>query len=75
MNSEKVHENYLHFAKKEIGNTNQSIDSYAKLIVSEYEKLISGNIAIEKFAENTPEISEDTQLNYIRNKIIEWYPN
>lgn len=75
MENQKVVENYIHFAKKEIGNLNSQIDLYAKLIVSEYDKLTSNQITLEEFTENTPEISEDTQLNYIRNKIIEWYPN
>ncbi len=75
MENQKVSENYIQFAKKEIGNSNFQIDCYAKLIVLEYQKLISNQITLEDFKNNTPEISEDTQLNYIRNKVIEWYPN
>jgi hypothetical protein len=66
---------YAWWATQEIGNQNSNIDSYAKLLTQEYQKLINGEINIEQFEENTPEIDEETPLNYIRNRIIEWYPN
>jgi hypothetical protein len=66
---------YAWWASREIGNKNLNIDEYAKLITQEYKKLETGEITIEGFQQNTPEIGDDTCLNYIRNKIIEWYPN
>jgi hypothetical protein len=66
---------YFWWACREIGNQNSNIDAYAKLIKEEYEKLETGQITIEDFQQNTPEIIDETCLNYIRNKIIEYYPN
>jgi hypothetical protein len=66
---------YFWWVTQEIGNENVNIDAYAKLIKLEYEKLENGQITIEDFQQNTPEIIDDTCLNYIRNKIIEYYPN
>jgi hypothetical protein len=67
-------ERYAWWAQKEIGHQNLNIDSYAKLIQQEYQKLINNKISLEEFESNTPEIDEETLLNYIRNRIIEWYP-
>jgi hypothetical protein len=75
MNTGKTYQNYAYYAQQEIGNENQIINDYAALITQEYQKLNNGDITIEEFEENTPEISEETTLNYIRNRIIEWYPN
>ena len=61
---------YYFWAEKEIGNENPIIDEYAKLITQEYDKFFNGEITIEEFEQNTPEINEDTPLNYIRNIII-----
>jgi len=61
---------YYFWAEKEIGNLNPKIDAYAKLIVQEYDKFFNGEITIEEFEVNTPEIEESTSLNYIRNMII-----
>ena len=61
---------YYSWAEKEIGNSNPNIDAYARLIVQEYDKFFNGEITIEEFELNTPEIEESTSLNYIRNMII-----
>lgn len=68
-------ERYAWWAEQEINHENQNISDYANLIVEEYQKLINQEITIEQFESNTPEINEDTPLNYIRNRIIGWYPN
>lgn len=61
---------YYFWAEKEIGNSNPKIDAYARLIVQEYDKFFNGEITIEEFEVNTPEIEESTSLNYIRNMIL-----
>jgi hypothetical protein len=61
---------YYYWVEKEIGNENPIIDSYAKLIVQEYNKFFNGEITIEQFKENTPEIEVETPLNYIRNMLV-----
>lgn len=66
---------YAWWAEREIGNSNPNINDYAILIIQEYQKLELNQITIEEFEQNTPEIDEDTPLNYIRNCIISWYPN
>ena len=33
---------YYHWVEKEIGNENPIIDSYAKLIIQEYDKFFNG---------------------------------
>lgn len=68
-------ERYAWWVGQEIGNENLNIDSYAKLIQQEYQKLINNEISLKEFESNTPEIDEETPLNYIKNRIIEWYPN
>lgn len=75
MDTKKVHENYFKYVQNELNHNNSNIDFYARLIQEEYQKLINGEITIEEFEANTPEIDEETSLNYIRNRIIEWYPN
>ncbi len=75
MESTKIHENYAYYAIKEIGNENSNIDTYARLIQQEYQRLINNEITLEEFEINTPKINDETELNYIRDRIIEWYPN
>jgi hypothetical protein len=66
---------YAWWAEQEIGNENLNIDTYARLIQQEYQKLVNNEITLEEFEINTPKIDEETPLNYIRDRIIEWYPN
>lgn len=66
---------YAWWAKKEIGHSNPNIDEYAKLIVNEFTKLKNGEIDLKQFEDNTPNINDETPLNYIRNCILIHYPN
>ena len=66
---------YNWWASQEIGNENPNIDTYAKLINSEFQKLLDGEVDIKQFEDNTPHIEDETPLNYIRDRIIENYPN
>jgi len=66
---------YYYWAEKEIGNEDPIIDSYAKLIVQEYDKFFGGEITLDQFKANTPKIEVESPLNYIRDRIIEWFPN
>lgn len=61
---------YYFWAEKEIGNENPIIDSYAKLIVEQYNKFFDGEITLEEFEANTPKIEEETTLNYIRDMLL-----
>lgn len=70
-----ISERYAWWASIEIGNPNLNIDAYAKLIQEEYKKLINNEITLDQFKDNTPEINEETTLNYIRNMIILGYTN
>lgn len=66
---------YNWWASQEIGNENPNIDTYAKLINSEFQKLLDGEIDIKQFEDNTPHILDKSPLNYIRDRIIEFFPN
>ena len=46
-------------------------------MISDYLKVkkINNEITIDQFKDNTPEINEETTLNYIRNMIILGYIN
>ena len=66
---------YNWWAGQEIGHANPNIDAYAKLINNEFQKLENGEIDIKQFEENTPNIEDETPLNYIRNCILIHYPN
>jgi len=72
---QSISQRYAWWASREIGHENPNIDAYAVLLTQEYQKLENGEITIEEFETNTPKISEETPLNYIRDRIIEWFPN
>ena len=65
---------YVWWAAKEINHINPNIDAYAKLIVSEFARLEKNEITIEEFDKNTPNIEDETPLNYIQKQIIMHYP-
>ncbi len=52
-------------------------DYYAKRIISEIQKVVDGEQTLEDFEKNTPHIKPRTgrTLNYIRDRIIDHYPN
>lgn len=70
-----ISDRYAWWAEQEIDNPSENISTYAKLIVNEYKKLLNGEIDINEFEKNTPEIEENTVLNYIIKCIISFYPN
>lgn len=65
---------YMWWAAKEINHSNPNIDAYAKLLVAEFTRLEKNEITIEEFDKNTPNIEDDTPLNYIQTRIIMFYP-
>jgi hypothetical protein len=65
---------YVWHAGQELNHPVENIASYAKLIISEYNRLINEEIDIAQFEANTPHIEEDTPLNYIRDRICMFYP-
>jgi hypothetical protein len=66
---------YMWWVAQELNHSSPNIDAYAKLIISEFAKLENNEITIEDFSNNTPNIEDETPLNYIRNQIIVHYPN
>ena len=66
---------YMWWVARELNHSNHNIDAYAKLIISEFARLEKGEITIEEFNKNTPNIEDETPLNYIKNQIILHYPN
>ncbi len=55
-------------------------DSYAKKIKSEMQKVVDGEQSLDDFAKNTPHVvgtpaSGASTLNYIRDRILDYYPN
>ena len=66
---------YMWWVAEELNHTNPNIDAYAKLLISEFARLENGEITIEEYEKNTPNIEDETPLNYIRNQIITHYPN
>ena len=65
---------YMWWAAKEINHSNPNIDAYAKLLVAEFTRLEKNEITIEEFDKNTPNIEDDTPLNYIQRCIVMHYP-
>lgn len=70
-----VTERYVWHAAHEIGNADPAIDAYARLIVTEYNRLVAGEITMDEFKANTLPITTDTPLNYIQSRIVEYYPH
>ena len=66
---------YMWWVAKELNHENPNIDTYAKLLISEFARLENGEITLEEFNINTPNIEDETSLNYIKNQIITHYPN
>lgn len=66
---------YIWWATREINHSNPNIDTYAKLMVKEFARLEKNEITIEEFDKNTPNIEDETPLNYIQKQIIINYPN
>ena len=85
-----VYENYLEFAKKEsYSQKGADYCAHAKKIVEEAEKLKAGTITQDQYRANTTHYEDqDVDLkyaasdfhkrqgiNYLRDKIVDWYPN
>ena len=65
---------YMWWVAKELNHSNPNIDAYAKLLISEFAKLEKDEITIEEFNVNTPNIEDETPLNYIKGCIVLHYP-
>tara|TARA_B100000287_G_scaffold106493_1_gene98833 strand:- start:13689 stop:13949 length:261 start_codon:yes stop_codon:yes gene_type:complete len=85
-----TYENYVTFAKQwETNSAGAHINAYAKLIGDEIAKVKSGQQTIEQFAAAVDELPDGTYgtgtntnpkgeasaLNYIRDRIIHYYPD
>lgn len=66
---------YMWWVAEELNHSNPNINAYAKILISEFERLETGEITIEEYEQNTSNIEDETPLNYIRNQIITHYPN
>ena len=65
---------YMWWVAKELNHSNPNIDAYAKLLISEFARLEKKEITIEEFNVNTPNIEDETPLNYIKGCIVLHYP-
>jgi len=65
---------YMWHAAKEINHFIPNISAYAKLMVKEFARLEKNEITIEEFDKNTPNIEDETPLNYIQRCIVMHYP-
>ena len=85
-----VYENYLEFAKKEsYSKKGADYCAHAKKIVEEAEKLKAGTITQDQYRANTTyyedqdvdlkyaasDFHKRQGINYLRDKIVDWYPN
>tara|TARA_B100000287_G_scaffold387158_1_gene395508 strand:+ start:1377 stop:1640 length:264 start_codon:yes stop_codon:yes gene_type:complete len=85
-----VYENYIEFAKREIGTSlGAHVSDYAKKVVEEAEKLKAGTITKDEFRAATPYLDDNNLdlahartardqrmgINYLRDRIVDWYPN
>ena len=65
---------YMWWVDKELNHSNPNIDAYAKLLISEFARLEKKEITIEEFNKNTPNIEDETPLNYIKGCVVLHYP-
>ena len=85
-----VYENYIEFAKKEsYSQRGSDYCAHAKKIVEEAEKLKAGTITEDQYRANTTyyedmdvdlkyaasDFHKRQGINYLRDKIVDWYPN
>jgi hypothetical protein len=66
---------YMWWVAEELGHPNPNIDAYVQLLISEFARLTNNEITIEEFDKNTPNIEDETPLNYIQGRIVTFYPN
>lgn len=71
-----TYQNYVHNAKREASlETDATRATYGNKIVSEIQKVIDGEINLNDFQNNTQHVEGADVLNYIRDQILEHYPD
>ena len=71
-----TYQNYVHNAKKWISTQDgQHISEYAKKIADEMYEVEMGRQTIDEFAAKTTELEDAPAVNYIRDRIIHYYPD
>ena len=71
-----TYQNYVYHAKKWISTQDgQHISEYAKKIADEMYEVEMGRQTIDEFAAKTTELEDAPALNYIRDRIIHYYPD
>jgi len=85
-----VYENYIEYAKKEL-NSSMGTDycAHAKKVVDEAAKLKAGTVTKDQYRANVgyyddqdvdlkhaaSDFHKRQGINYLRDKIVDWYPN
>ena len=71
-----TYQHYVHNAKKWISTQDgQHISEYAKKIADEMYEVEMGRQTIDEFAAKITELEDAPALNYIRDRIIHYYPD
>ena len=71
-----TYQNYVHHAKKWISTQDgQHVSEYAKKIADEIYEVEMGRQTIDEFAAKITELEDAPTLNYIRDRIIHYYPD
>lgn len=71
-----TYQNYVHNAKKWISTQDgQHVSEYAKKIADEMHEVEMGRQTIDEFAAKITELEDAPALNYIRDRIIHYYPD
>ena len=71
-----TYQNYVHNAKKWISTQDgQHISAYAKQIVDEMYEVEMGRQTLDEFAARVTEVEDAPTLNYLRERIIDCYPD
>ena len=71
-----TYKNYVVNAKKLVGTQDGAhISAYAKQIANEMYEVEMGRQTIDEFAAKITELEDAPTLNYIRDRIIHYYPD
>ena len=71
-----TYQNYVHNEKKWISTQDgQHISEYAQKIADEMYEVEMGRQTIDEFAAKITELEDAPALNYIRDRIIHYYPD
>ncbi len=85
-----VYENYIEYAKKELNSSmGTEYVAHVRKVVDEAEKLKAGTVTKDQYRANVGYLEDENVdlkhaasdfhkrqgINYLRDKIVDWYPN